>query len=296
MSAINTGLQTAQYFTVGAMAVAIFDYCLTITQEVQLIWGRKWNVMRVTFTLARYVTFIGAAMTTFAAVADRSKYTSCSTFNSVSSASHMISIIAAEGLLIFRTFAFWQQSKKVLVWLLLLAAICIAGSVGVTKAVNSLNHPAPGANTTGCVFESGNTSAIQYGFLILFELVLIILNVYKRFHFYQDSRSRLVAILYRDGLVYMTCIIIASVANIFIDVFAPAAYTNIMDGPQLVIHGVLASRILFNLRESRESESAIIGRIIPLAHIHHTPSPSTTSGESTLINIQHNDHRAKDPC
>lgn len=51
----------------------------------------------------------------------------------------MISIIAAEGkvaltcsdhaclsvlgLLIFRTFAFWQKSKKVLTWLLILAAV-----------------------------------------------------------------------------------------------------------------------------------------------------------------------------
>ncbi|KAG1745755.1 hypothetical protein EDB19DRAFT_462200 [Suillus lakei] len=292
LKAANTGLQTAQYFTVGAMAVAIFDYCLTITQEVQLIWGRRWNFMRITFTLARYVTFIGAAMTTFAAVADRSKYNSCSTFNNVSSASHMISIIAAEGLLIFRTFAFWQQSKKVLAWLLVLAAICVAGSIGVTKAVNNLNPPAPGANTTGCVFESGKTSAIQYGFLILFELVLVILTVYKRFHFYRDSRSRLVTTLSRDGLVYMTCIIMASVANIFVDLFASATYTNIMDAPQLVIHGVLASRILFNLRESRDSESAIIGGIFPLEHIHTPASGTTTTTDSTLIS---EDRGAKDP-
>ncbi|KAJ8595074.1 hypothetical protein M405DRAFT_807969, partial [Rhizopogon salebrosus TDB-379] len=36
--------------------------------------------------------------------------------------------------------------------------------------------------------------------------------------------------------------------------------------PQFVIHGVLASRILFNLRQSHETDSKIIGRICPLAH------------------------------
>ncbi|KAJ8587393.1 hypothetical protein M405DRAFT_821705, partial [Rhizopogon salebrosus TDB-379] len=65
MSAASAGLQTTQYFTVGAIAVAIYDYCLTIAPEVQLIWGRRWNVIRVTFTLARYVPFIGVAMTTY---------------------------------------------------------------------------------------------------------------------------------------------------------------------------------------------------------------------------------------
>ncbi|KAJ8587397.1 hypothetical protein M405DRAFT_863794 [Rhizopogon salebrosus TDB-379] len=76
MSAASTGLQTAQYVTVGAMAVAIYDYCLTIAAEVKLVWGQRWTVIRVIFTLARYVPFIGVAMATYAAVADRSMFKS----------------------------------------------------------------------------------------------------------------------------------------------------------------------------------------------------------------------------
>ncbi|KAJ8587396.1 hypothetical protein M405DRAFT_741907, partial [Rhizopogon salebrosus TDB-379] len=231
--------------------------------QVRLIWGRRWNVIRVTFTLARYVPFIGVAMNTYG------KFTRPPNIESLK-AFHMISIIAAEGLLIFRTYAFWQQSKKVLIWLLILAAICIAGSVEVTKAVDSLNPPAPGGtpNTTGCVLESGKSSAIQYAFVILFELALMILTVYKRFHFYKDSHSRLVTTLYRDGLVYMACIIMVSVANIFVDLLAPVRLflPLIVLRPQLVTHGVLASRILLNLRQSRETDSEIIDRIFPLAH------------------------------
>ncbi|KAG2346539.1 hypothetical protein BDR05DRAFT_906949 [Suillus weaverae] len=297
MSATSVGFQTTQYFTVGAMTVAIFDYCLTITQEVQLIWGRRWDVTRVTFTLARYVTLIGTAMTTFAALANRSKYSSCVTFNNVSYASHMISIIAAEGLLIFRTFAFWHQSKTLLVWLIVLAAICIAGAVGVTKAVNIL-HPAPptGFNVTGCVFASGKSSATQYGFLILYELVLMILTVYKRLHFYRGARSRLVTILYRDGMIYMACIIMASITNIFVALGVPGDYTDIMDAPQLVIHGVLASRILFNLRQSRQSDSVIIDGIFPLADLRCTPDAGeTTAGGSTFVSM-HEGLSVKDSC
>ncbi|KAJ8584662.1 hypothetical protein M405DRAFT_826366 [Rhizopogon salebrosus TDB-379] len=81
MSAASTGLQTVHYFTVGAMAVAIYDYCLTTAPEVQLIWGRRWNVIRVTFTLARYVPFIVVVMNTYG------KFTgprNCDTYESVS--------------------------------------------------------------------------------------------------------------------------------------------------------------------------------------------------------------------
>ncbi|KAG1805871.1 hypothetical protein EV424DRAFT_1544207 [Suillus variegatus] len=275
MSATNVGYQIAQYFTVAAMAAVVFDYCLTLPQEVQLIWGKKWGVIRITFTLTRYATLMGTAMTTYAAVTDRSrsKYTSCATFNDVSYGSHLISIIAAEGLLIFRTLAFWHQNKKLMVWLLVLAAFSILGAVGVPKVVNALhfNNP-PVANRTSCLFGSGKVSVIQYGFLIIYELVLMILTIYKRFSFYKGTRGRLATILYRDGMIYMTCIIMTSFANILIAVVIPGTYSNILDAPQLVIHGVLASRILFNLRhEGHRSDSAIIDEIFPMADMRRTP-------------------------
>ena len=54
--------------------------------------------------------------------------------------------------------------------------------------------------------------------------------------------------------------------------------------PQLVIHGLLASRILFNLRQSFESETEIMDGIFPLAHMHRRlPSAATTVRDSTLI-------------
>jgi hypothetical protein len=65
--------------------------------------------------------------------------------------------------------------------------------------------------------------------------------------------------------------------------------------PQLVIHGVLASRILFNLRQSRETDSEIISRMFPLAHMHHRLSSGpTTIRDPTLVD-PHDHDRVKDP-
>ncbi|KAG2143119.1 hypothetical protein BD769DRAFT_1035728 [Suillus cothurnatus] len=210
-------------------------------------------------------------MTTYAAVTDRSKYTSCVAFGNVSYGLHLISIIAAEGLLIFRTFAFWHQSKKLLVWLLVLAAFCILGAVGVPEVWKTLHLEDSPWNQTGCMFKTGNTSAVRYVFLIVYELVLMILTLYKRFNFYKGVQSRLVTTLYRDGIIYMTCIIMASITNVLVALTIPPDYTNTMDAPQLVIHGVLASRILFNLRQSRQSDAVIIDEMFPLPNMHSTP-------------------------
>jgi hypothetical protein len=119
---------------------------------------------------------------------------------------------------------------------------------------------------------------------------------------------------------------VASVANIFVGLFAPVrlcaprsaehADTHPSDvvhcryggvsklsllcrflplivlRPQLVIHGVLASRILFNLRQSRETDSEIIDRIFPLAH---APQTSFRCNDDLRLH-PHDQGRVKDPC
>ena len=95
---------------------------------------------------------------------------------------------------------------------------------------------------------------------------------------------------------------VASVANSFVDAFAPVSLwafgsteltkVHLSGGvrshygcvsqflhragflpltslrAQIVIHGVLASRILFNLRQSRETSSVIIGTLVDVHHIY----------------------------
>ncbi|KAF9242816.1 hypothetical protein BU15DRAFT_60114 [Melanogaster broomeanus] len=184
---------------------------------------RKWDLTRVIFTLARYMTFAGAAMTTYA----------CSYYPEIpkppisTEASHMISIIAAEGLLIIRTFAFWNNNKKLLTFLLVFAALTtvqfsIAASVGLGYIIPKMSAPAPSSDpseddTYGCVFESARTNATQYGFLLIYELVLMGLTIYRRLRYYRDTNNPLVLKLYGDGLVYMSLILVTSFFNIIIN-------------------------------------------------------------------------------
>ncbi|KAG2035407.1 hypothetical protein BDR03DRAFT_1012579 [Suillus americanus] len=62
----------------------LLDDFTRVSSQIQLIWGKKWDAIRITFTLDRYVTLMGAAMTTYAAVTDRSEFKSCATFGNVS--------------------------------------------------------------------------------------------------------------------------------------------------------------------------------------------------------------------
>ncbi|KAG1807689.1 uncharacterized protein BJ212DRAFT_739192 [Suillus subaureus] len=256
MPIANTGIQTAKYCNVAGLGVLIFDYFLTLEPEVRWTWNGRWNITRVLFIISRYMAFVAAGMTSYAAIATRANE-DCSHFNRASNAIHIITIVAAEGLLIIRTYVFWKQSKKLLVVLLVLAAISIACAVSITEVVNNVVAPAdPSApHTSNCTFQAGRSSAIQYGFLVAYELLLMSLMMFKRYQDYRDSDSRLVRAVFQGGMRYMTAIIFVSVVNIVIMSVVPASYDMMMDVPQLVLHSMLASRVLFVLRESDQDES-----------------------------------------
>ncbi|KAG1798082.1 uncharacterized protein HD556DRAFT_217422 [Suillus plorans] len=128
----------------------------------------------------------------------------------VKSAVGLTSLVA---LLVVRTWAFWQRSKKLLIGLLVYGVYLI---------------------------------------LAIFESVMLILNVYKRVHDYKEFESGLVVTLYHGGMFYMVCILAVTLANVIFEGALPSTYSNMFNSLQLVVHSVLASRILFRLRDSNE--------------------------------------------
>ncbi|KAG1847886.1 hypothetical protein F4604DRAFT_137126 [Suillus subluteus] len=279
---VNTGIQTAKYCNVAGLGVLIFDYFLTFGAEVRWTWNRRWDASRVLFVISRYMAFVAAGMTAYAAIATRANE-NCAPFSQASNAIHIISIVSAEGLLIIRTYAFWKQSKKLLAVLLVMAAICIACGVSITQVVNNLAAPANPSDppTSNCTFEAGRSSAIQYGFLVAFELLIMSLTVFKRYQDYRDSNSRLVRVVFQGGVKYMTAIIFVSVLNILIMSVVPASYDEMMDVPQLVLHSMLASRVLFDLRES---DQRMDGTTLQMSAFR----PGWNNQGDTSLNCSHN--------
>ncbi|KAG2119775.1 uncharacterized protein F5147DRAFT_121404 [Suillus discolor] len=253
---VNTGIQTSKYCNVAGLGVLIFDYFLTLEPEIRWTWNRRWNITRILFVISRYMAFAAAGMTTYAAIATRANE-NCTNFSRASNAIHIISIIAGEGLLIIRTYAFWRKNNKLLAVLLVLAVICIACGVGLTDFVGGLlavpaNPSAP--PTSNCTFQAGQSSAIQYGFLAAYEILLLSLMVFKRYKDYRDYTSRLVRVVFQGGVWYLAPIISVSVANTLITVLVPQSYNEMLDLPQLVLHSMLASRVLFSLYASEQGE------------------------------------------
>jgi hypothetical protein len=43
---------------VNLIALAVYDYSLTLNREIDYIWLSKWNLIKVTFMVQRYLPFL----------------------------------------------------------------------------------------------------------------------------------------------------------------------------------------------------------------------------------------------
>lgn len=56
--------QLTQSLSVAASAVFVYDYLLTFPMEVELIWGSRWNAIKIIFIVQRYMPFIDTCFLT----------------------------------------------------------------------------------------------------------------------------------------------------------------------------------------------------------------------------------------
>lgn len=140
---VDAGIQASKYCNVGTFAVLIYDYCITLDAESQWVWHRKWTFVRFIFTASRYLPFFGIGLTFVAAL--RTQYypgESCLGSGRASTALHIVSILAAEGLLMTRICASWR-SKRILISLPVFAVICLVTAFILSDS-GLVNHTSSG--------------------------------------------------------------------------------------------------------------------------------------------------------
>lgn len=248
---------TIAYVEAASTAALLFDYCITFDSEVRWVWGRKWCIVRIAFVISRYVPIATFVMYLYYTVkSPLGGIPKPGRYIAVTGTLNTLNAAAADVMLVARTQAFCGWGKGIITAIILCSTAVITVTVIIINVVackpgNAIQYGVEGE-------EHANIVSIAYGLLMIYQLVLMSLTLHKRFNFYRQESTPLVVTVYRDGVIYMLCIILASMINCIGIVVLPSPYTFIFYGPQSVVHSVLASRILFNLRAANESHDNVI--------------------------------------
>ncbi|KAF8836332.1 hypothetical protein BDN67DRAFT_1072023 [Paxillus ammoniavirescens] len=275
--------QVVKYCRLAPAAIWLFDYFLTLEDEVRLIWrSARFSLVHVLFAVIRYLPVAVLVCAAYGSIYPHLEIETCSQVYKGLAAMIVILTILAEGLyrdkeylpktnatffaalLLLRTLALWHNNRWVKAFLItlyfLFVAICVAFlSLLLSLNLNSIcstSAEAPGSYLAAqsAANSIAKISAVLTSSAAFFELVVLLLTIYHRLSARMagaSTRGRLMNALRQGNLIYASALFVTCIAtNIFFLVPISEGFGGLLDVFQGTLHGVLATRILFDLREA----------------------------------------------
>ncbi|KAK7034025.1 hypothetical protein VNI00_012456 [Paramarasmius palmivorus] len=168
-----------------SMAILVFDYFVTLGQEVHLVWTNgRWNIGKILFFLTRYVPFVAGFLTLYVDAVEGIGLSACAKLTRAAVYCALVDIIIAEIILTLRVSALWGNDRKVIAFLIM--SVTAASSI----AVSQIGRVHVAQNTFGedlyatygiCppYFANSNAMTTCYVVLVSYETVILTLTVIK---------------------------------------------------------------------------------------------------------------------
>ncbi|KAN0088085.1 hypothetical protein V8E55_006706 [Tylopilus felleus] len=251
--------QTIKYCRVAPISIWILDYLLTFDEEVGLMTSQGgWGITHLLYIPTRFFPIIGSICSAYNALVTTRPQTTCVALYRFAEIILFLGMFAAEGLLLIRTLALWSHKK--MICRALVVTYCIVGIVMFICSTISttLKFQTICAETTSSVTTAFATTLSQvtvgmFSSAACFELVVLVLTLLHGYALRQSGRSikgKVVAAVTRGNMVYTMSIFLTSIANItFFLLPLQDGWEGLLATFQGVLHGVMASRILFDLRD-----------------------------------------------
>ncbi|KAH7924972.1 hypothetical protein BV22DRAFT_471141 [Leucogyrophana mollusca] len=278
-------LQTSKYCRVAPAALWALDYCLTFDDEIRFMQRKgRLSVARVLFIVTRYLPLAALFVSTYGTLTHVEKHGTCLALYKASGIIFCLTMMAAEGLLFIRQRALWLDSKKALVFLAsIYSALLVSVTVIAIYAVVFLNLDVVLSLPTSDCLTSTTLNTFTVGVMsgiAFFELVVLCMTLlwgYLSNVTDFPNISRLTNTLCQGNIVHALALLSFTVGNIVVIASAPrSGWSESLDTFQVVVHSIMASRILFSLRNAGDMDVEV--EVMSLSASQSVPLENANSG------------------
>ncbi|KAF8574048.1 hypothetical protein K439DRAFT_880924 [Ramaria rubella] len=246
------------YCLVASFMILVYDHILTLDSEIQLVWNVPFGVGQALYFGTTYSAWLDCMLLLCLGTANISPE-KCALLDKAALWLITWGTLLAEAVLAFRTWALWGSTRQMglgflLVWAMVAIACSIFGALGI-RDIKFQPNPVPGVLETTCWLtqDVGVIAVGSYIVGIVFELVMLGMVVYKGKQHLRQNNSRLIATLYRDGILFYVYLIGFSFLNMAVLATAPTPGPSFVL-TQRVLHSVFTKRMLLNIRGSATQE------------------------------------------
>ncbi|KAI0807434.1 hypothetical protein C8Q74DRAFT_1362936 [Fomes fomentarius] len=248
-----------------ALTMLYYDYCLTFQREIEHFWKRaRFTVVSTLFVTNRYLGLLGPIPVVLEYFVQLPSPRFLQRYHQYYA---IISQVIVGVVLIARTFALYNRSRRVLVALIVLGCVLVA----TTFIATNVKTIAVTANASsehigfGCdlslTAQQGLRSAVGWFAMLCLDTTIFALTVIKSVQMRHSINNGLLQVLIRDGSMYYAILVVANIANILTFMIGDSnrglatTLTN-------ALSTTLISRICLNLRDPSllQTDTRRIGR------------------------------------
>ncbi|KAF7332561.1 hypothetical protein MKEN_00138800 [Mycena kentingensis (nom. inval.)] len=276
------------YINYATACLLVYELVTSLDDEVERVWPLKWRLPKILFVLNRY--FIRAMLIALWVLANYPGTSPefCRIYSYWQMIPLRLAILAAQGLVVIRVWAIYNNSREMLYLLSTLFTVeflAVAACV-VVATIDQQGVAQPAPLSCGLKSKSGYLAAdFASGTWIApvcFEFVLIVITLFKliprwSFGSGQFFGNKTLDVLARDSLVYFLFIFTFTLANALIyEINFTAYYHSLLLGPTSAISCIAVSRMMINIRAPTDSsmESASYWDNLPLSQTFLGSTPN----------------------
>ncbi|KIM39322.1 hypothetical protein M413DRAFT_447260 [Hebeloma cylindrosporum] len=239
------------YVNAGSIAILVFDSFLTFEQELRAIWSTSWNCTKIMYVLTRYSAFVEAGMIIYQITIPGDWYEECSLAFKINAWLFVFGLGAGEVIMTTRTWAVWNRNRFLTYVLPIFYIVIWAGGFAINGVfVQSLKFdPNPRTPYVGCYATQGDPIIfISWILLLFYDTVMLVLMAIPAARSYRTrGRSRLLNVVYRDGVMYYLYLFVVSLANIIVTLIFPPDLILVISFLSRMIHALLACRVVLHI-------------------------------------------------
>ncbi|KAF8884841.1 hypothetical protein BD779DRAFT_1535906 [Infundibulicybe gibba] len=249
--------QMTSYLVAAAATLIVYDYILTIQQEVTLVWQNPWNQTSFLYIWNRYYSLTTLAINLNYGFRIIDSDQTCYKYEMFQGFSGSVLVVTVDIILAFRVWILYEKSRKLL-WLFVVVILVelIATTILAIKSISMMTtyvHLGPYFRLVGCWPTAGKVPhlfSFYYAPTIIVSFVMLLMTVYRCIFWNNQIGVPIFNLFLRDGVFWFLAILLVLPPEIAFTAHPlnSRALSAVMIMPTFAVYSLIGSRVLLNIK------------------------------------------------
>ncbi|KLO15285.1 hypothetical protein SCHPADRAFT_275005 [Schizopora paradoxa] len=254
-------LHITQYTIVATACVVIYEYLITLDNEIRHMWSPRFTFARILFFVGRYLPLAALCHAIFVFVAT-TNMSPCRLELITNATFSYVEYLWAVLVLFTRSYAIWANTRIVTGILAFTYVGSVSGaSYAFSRYLSGISVPPYASEfiSHGCAVTIGNNFVwVALIILIFCEILAVGLLLAKSLRDYRQrggSGSNLLTVMTKDGVGYFICNLAITIANLIVLRRLSPTMRGFLLITQGALQNILCNRLLLHIHVVNESRN-----------------------------------------